>query len=147
MNLQAVLSKTAKGADEIATRKYKLEQRLRSLLIVVNGKATAGELVDMFAQAGDITPRLEKLIADGFIAEAASAAASSPAGFEDARGALSRALSDAIGPAGDAICIKIEECGSVQELKDFLASRRDMLDAGLGRKSAAFWAKAKELLG
>jgi hypothetical protein len=145
MNLQAVLSKTAKGADEIATRKYKLEQRLRSLLIVVNGKATAGELVEMFAQAGDITPRLEKLIADGFIAEAAGAAASS-GNFEAARSELSKALSVALGPAGDSVCMKLEECSSTQELKDFLASRRDLVDVGLGRKSAAFWTKAKELL-
>jgi hypothetical protein len=145
MNLQAVLSKTAKGLDEIATRKYKLEQRLRSLLIVVNGKATAGELVEMFAQAGDITPRLEKLIAEGFVAEAAGAAGAA-GNFEATRSELSRALSDALGPAGDAVCIKLEECDSMQELKDFLASRRDVLDSGLGRKSAAFWTKAKELL-
>ena len=61
-------------------------------------------------------------------------------------GELSKALSDALGPAGDSVCMKLEECSSTQELKDFLASRRDLVDVGLGRKSAAFWTKAKELL-
>lgn len=146
MNLQAVLSKTAKGAEEIETRKYKLEQRLRTLLIVVNGKSTAGELLEKFAQMGDLTPRLEKLIADGFVAEAVRAAVSSE-GFEAARAELSKALSDALGPAGDAICMKLEACGSMQELKEFLAGRREVLDMGLGRKSPAFWSKAGALLG
>ena len=145
MNLQAVLSKTAKGAEEIETRKYKLEQRLRALLIVVNGRSTAGDLLEKFAQMGDLTAGLEKLIAEGFVAEAA-AAASGP-GFEAARAELSKVLSDALGPASDAICIKLEACGSARELKDFLAGRRAALDAGLGRRAAAFWTRAGALLG
>ena len=146
MNLQAVLSKTAKGTEEVETRKYKLEQRLRSLLIMVNGKETAAELVQKFAQVRDITPSLEKLQADGFIAEAGGEAARGP-GFESARAQLSKALSDALGPAGDSICMKLEECDSAKELKDFLTARKGVLDTGLGRKSDAFWARAKELLG
>lgn len=70
MNLQAVLQKTEKGVAEVQTRQHKLEQKLRNLLIVVNGKATAGELVKQFEQIGDVAPLLEQLLAGEFIREA-----------------------------------------------------------------------------
>lgn len=70
MNLQAVLHKTEKGVAEVQTRQHKLEQKLRNLLIVVNGKATAAELVKQFEQIGDVTPLLEQLLAGEFIREA-----------------------------------------------------------------------------
>ena len=72
MDLLAVLHKTDKGIEEIATRKHKLEQKLRTILIVVNGKATGAELVKMFAQIGDVAPHIEKLLAGGFIQENAA---------------------------------------------------------------------------
>ena len=34
-----------------------------------------------------------------------------------------------------------------QALKNYLDTRRVMLEVALGRKAAAFWAKVKELLG
>lgn len=158
MNLNAILAKTAKGIEEIETRRYRLEPRKRALLIVVNGKASAAELMKKFEAMGDVSPMLEQLLADGFVAEAAAVA---PAGAAAARAApqagggdfrvvraqLSRAITDALGPGGDPITEKIEDCGSLQELKNYLDTRRAMLDAALGRKGAAFWARAKELLG
>lgn len=74
MDLQAVLSKTDKGVEEIETRKHKLEAKLRTLLIVVNGKSTAAELLQNFAQRGDLTPLLERLLAEGFVREGAAPA-------------------------------------------------------------------------
>jgi len=155
MDLKAILSKTAKGIEEIETRKYRLEQRKRALLIVVNGKSSAAELMQKFEPMGDISPLLEQLLADGFVAAGAAAApaagAPAPAAAKDdfaaARSQLVRAIVDALGPGGDAIAEKVEACGSRQELKNYLDTRRAMLDAALGRKGAAFWAKAKELLG
>lgn len=157
MDLNAILSKTAKGVEELETRKYRLEQRKRALLIVVNGKATAAELMKKFEAMGDISPMLEQLLAEGYVALGAAAApgapaaAAAPAGARDEfpalRGQLVRAIVDALGPGGDAIAEKMEECGSRQDLKNYLDTRRAMLDAALGRKGAAFWAKAKELLG
>jgi hypothetical protein len=150
MNLNAVLTKTAKGQEEIDTRKYKLDMRMRALLIMVNGKSTAGELQQKFGQMDDITARLDKLIADGFVAPAPGstvAAGANSRNFEAARAQLSRMLSDALGPPAESICMKLEECGSAQELKDFLDTRHDLLESTLGRKGPAFWTKAKELLG
>jgi len=146
MNLNAVLSKTAKGAEEIETRKHKLAQRLRTLLIVVNGKAPVSELVAKFESIGDVTPLLEQLVADGFIAEARAAA---PAGgnFPAARAQLARAMLDALGPDGDSITEKIEACQSAQELKNYIDTKRAILEAALGRRGDKFWKLAKDLLG
>ena len=156
MDLNAILSKTAKGTEELETRKHRLDARRRALLIVVNGKATAAELMKKFEAMGDISPMLEQLLAEGFVAAGtAAAAAGAPApapaaardDFPAQRGQIVRMITDALGPGGDAIAEKLEACRSRQELKNYLDTRRGMLEAALGRKGAAFWAKAKELLG
>ena len=160
MNLNAILSKTGKGQEEIDTRKYKLDMRTRALLIMVNGKSTAAEIQQKFGQMGDVSAKLEQLVAQGFVAAAAEsasaqAAASGGSGagsadganFERIRAELARSMSDTLGPAGDGITVKFEACESLQELKDFIDTRRASLESALGRRGEPFWRKAKELLG
>ena len=91
------------------TRAQGLEQRLRTLLIVVNGKTTSADLVKQFGQLGDVQPLLECLIAQGYVREAAVSAA---VDFREVRLRLSHALTDAMGPAGDAIASQLEGCQS-----------------------------------
>lgn len=146
MNLQAVLQKTEKGVAEVQTRQHKLEQKLRNLLIVVNGKATAGELVQQFEQIGDVTPQLEQLLAGEFIREAPGAAAAGGE-FKEIRLQLSQLLTDALGPPGDAIVMKFEECKTADEARAFVESHRPILERVVGPRGAAFLAKAKALLG
>lgn len=146
MNLQAVLQKTEKGVAEVQTRQHKLEQKLRNLLIVVNGKATAGELVKQFEQIGDVTPQLEQLLAGEFIREAPGAAAAGGE-FKEIRLQLSQLLTDALGPPGDAIVMKFEACKSADEARAFVDSHRPILERVVGPRGAAFLAKAKALLG
>ena len=67
MSPESVLEKTAKGMEEIETRKHKLDAKLRPLLIAVNGKSTAGELAAQFAQTGDVAPLLDDLAKQGFV--------------------------------------------------------------------------------
>ena len=143
MDPQSVLSKTAKGKEEIDTRKYKLDQRQRMLLITVNGKLTAGELVTQFAKSGDVGPMLDQLLRDGFIQQALDPAAK----LQRARKEISATLSSALGPDADAIAMKVEAAKTLDELRAYLESRRDMLDTALGKARApAFWAKVTSLL-
>ena len=143
MNPQSVLSKTAKGKEEIDTRKYKLDQRQRMLLITVNGKLTAGELVAQFAKSGDVGPLLDQLLKDGFIQQALDPVAQ----LQRARKEISSSLSSALGPDADAITMKVEAAKTLDELRAYLESRRDMLDTALGKARApAFWAKVTPLL-
>lgn len=142
MNLQAVLQKTEKGVEEIKTRAHKLEQRLRMLLIVVNGKATGAELARQFATVGDITPLLEQLIAQGYVREAVG-----PSDFREARIRLSQALTDAMGPAGDAIVMQLQACKSLDELRGFVEEHGERLQGAYGGRVDKFVALARQLLG
>jgi hypothetical protein len=143
MEPNTVLSKTDKGREEIETRKYKLDQRLRAVLITVNGKLTAGELVRQFSQATDINAQLEKLLREGFVQQPLDDSAR----LKQARAGISALISEALGPDGEGIALKVESAKSTEELRAYLESRRDMLDGALGKeKAAAFWAKAAALL-
>jgi hypothetical protein len=143
MNPQSVPSKTAKGKEEIETRAHKLDQRQRMLLITINGKLTAAELVAQFSKTGDVGPMLDQLLRDGFIQQALDPAAQ----LQRARKEISSALSAALGPDADAIAMKVEGAKSLDELRAYLESRRSMLDTALGKARApAFWAKVASLL-
>ena len=167
MNPNSILAKTDKGAREIETRENKLDHRLRALLIMVNGKASAGELAKKFEQIGDIGPMLDQLAAQGFVvvqggAGAAPAAPAAPAataarpttGPAAGLGDLKRAqaelcmhLRNVLGPDADGLTAKIEACRSIPELRAFFEGQRDSLNEWLGKgKSAAFWAKADPYL-
>lgn len=143
MNLQAVLQKTEKGVEEIKTRGRGLEQRLRTLLIVVNGKTTGADLVKQFAQLGDVQPVLERLIAEGYVREAPVSAV---VDFKEIRLQLSHSLTDAMGPAGDAIALQLEECKSMDALRTFVEARRPALEGAFGSRIINFFVLAKSLL-
>jgi hypothetical protein len=122
---------------------HKLDQRMRMLLITVNGKLTAGELVAQFAKSGDVGPLLDQLLKDGFIQQALDPAAQ----LDRARKEISSALSAALGPDADAIAMKVEAAKSIDELRAYLESRRNMLDTALGKgRAPAFWTKVDSLL-
>ena len=143
MDPQSVVAKTAKGKEEIETRKYKLDQRQRMLLITVNGKLTAGELVAQFSKTGDVGPLLDQLLRDGFIAQAVDPAVQ----LQRARSEIAAALNDALGPDGEAIAVKVESAKTIEELRAYLESRRAMLDTALGKvRAPGFWKKVDTLL-
>lgn len=138
MNQQSVLEKTKRGAEEIETRQFKLDQRMRALLLVVNGKAPVGELIKNYARLGDVPAMLQQLLALGFIGEVRSASA---------RQALASLVLEALGPEAMAIAEEIEKCESVADLRAYFGARREMFDRALIKSRAqAFWAKVKDLL-
>ena len=143
MNLQAVLQKTEKGVDEIKTHAQGLEPRLRTLLIVVNGKTTGADLIKQFERVGNMLPMLERLLAEGFVREVQAAAS---VDFKEVRRQLSHALTDAMGPAGDAIALQLEGCKSMDALRAFVEERRPSLEGALGPRIAKFFTLAKALL-
>lgn len=149
MSPDSVLSKTQKGAQEIATRQNKLDPRLRALLIMVNGKATAAELAQKFGQTGDIAPMLEQLASQGFIQEtgAAAPAAGGGDGLKRAQLEICSYLREALGPDADSLAEKIEACKSAAEVRAYLDARRQILNQWLGaEKSVQFWARAEAAL-
>ena len=151
MNPESVLEKTTKGVEEIETRKHKLDAKLRPMLIAVNGKLKARELASQFASLGDATALLDDLVKQGFIRPGSGSAPltpDDPATVRRVIAEISRSISEALGPDGDAINMKVEAAKSLAELKAFLDSRRDLLNSAMGKQKApAFWEKLGKLLG
>ncbi|MBA2352702.1 MAG: hypothetical protein H0V78_13240 [Burkholderiales bacterium] len=72
---KTVLTKTAKGVDEIDSRFYKLPSRLRSILIIIDGTATVEALVAKAVALGGDEKSLAELMQKGFVRDARNAAA------------------------------------------------------------------------
>jgi hypothetical protein len=62
-----IFDKTDKGREEIITRKYRLASRLRSLLVLIDGKKTTNDLLQKVAGLGLDMQSLTDLLDGGFI--------------------------------------------------------------------------------
>jgi hypothetical protein len=154
-----IYRKTAKGLSEIETRANRLPPRLRSALIVVDGKRNLAELRPLMLQPDET---LVALVEQGFIeairetappppppaaAPAASAgAAGNPNDFEQTRRAAVRALNDLLGPAGESLAIKMEKARNLGELTPLLAQAAQAVANMRGRGAAEGFAKRFGLL-
>lgn len=140
-----VYHKSAKGIEAIATRQHGLVPKLRSLLILVDGKRGFEELVRLSQILGDTQELLGQLLDQGFIEPvaspspapgtagpalasapvsapaplAAAAPINAPIKLLDAQRFVSRRLTDLLGPNADDLCLRIE---AARNLKDFQAA-------------------------
>ncbi len=62
-----IFDKTDKGREEIITRKYQLQHRLRSLLVLIDGKKTTPELLQKVSGLGLDMQSLAELVDGEFI--------------------------------------------------------------------------------
>jgi hypothetical protein len=74
--MATIYRKTAKGTTEIETRAHRLAPRLRSMLIVVDGKRSAADLRQMLSQQADET--IAALLSGGFIEAVSAPPATAP---------------------------------------------------------------------
>jgi hypothetical protein len=136
-NKQVIYQKTQKGTEAVANRHSGLAPRLRSLLIMVDGKRTYAELTTMAAALGD-PQRLSELEAEGLVAPAVAEERTMPAALEPVGGPQpsvtaapqraanlaqaqrfsSHLLEHLLGPMAEPLCIKIE---GARDLADFVA--------------------------
>ncbi|MBS1187780.1 MAG: hypothetical protein H6R04_1798 [Burkholderiaceae bacterium] len=68
----SVFEKTDKGREEIATRKHQLPPRLRSLLVMVDGKQTKAQLLKNITALGMDERSITELLDKQFIRETTS---------------------------------------------------------------------------
>ena len=121
MDRNAILVKTGKGAEEVKSRTYGLAARLRSVLIMVDGKSTAAALLTRFGAIPDIENTLQMLLDQGYLearapapppmpapAAAADAPPAPPETRKDAVAQLSHILLASMGPDADAFTSRIE---------------------------------------
>jgi hypothetical protein len=67
MNSHLVFSRSAKGIEELDTRRYKLSAELRRVLILVDGHSTVGDLHKKALVFNDLEYSLESLSRHSFI--------------------------------------------------------------------------------
>jgi hypothetical protein len=152
MDRSAVLAKTAKGVHEVTARAHGLPQKLRSLLIMVDGNATAGDLIAKFSGIAGVEASLAALVEQGFVeirgekagppsaaaggaASPSASAAPGPAAPQgaavpaatraEALAALTRLLHDGLGPDADPLAVRLERARSRAE---FLAAAERCTD-------------------
>lgn len=128
--------KSGAGSEALAQRHPSLTPRLRSLLILVDGKRSCGELGTLGQSLGDTSQLLEQLLDLGFIEAHGQAAAAKPAATEDkpprvplaqAQRHAVRKLTDLLGPAAEELCMRIESTRSAQEFGAAIAKAESML--------------------
>lgn len=140
-----IYRKTAKGLAEIETRVYRLSPRLRSVLIMIDGKRSDADLLQMLPQAAEV---LAALAQDDFISEytRTSAAPAPPPPppertvirppqptFEAMRKDVLRAFNDRLGPAGEGMAVKLEKARTEAEFRALLPAAVQLVTTVQGR--------------
>jgi hypothetical protein len=147
-----VYHKSAKGAEAIASRQHGLGPRLRSTLIMVDGKRSFDELAK-FSVSGDTENVLSQLLDQGFI-EALPAQSSAPAPLASAAAVpdrpgvtlleaqrfVSHRLTDLLGPNAEELCLRIEGTKNVHDFQVAVARAEGLLRQFRSAQTAADFA-------
>lgn len=138
----SIFDKTDKGREEIATRQHHLPPRLRTLLVLVDGKQSGDDLLQKVAGLGLTEDNLRELADNGFVqpvaaapaqpiaATPAVAATSAPAAPSEA--ALpegqtqyqaiyhfyTETIKSTIGLRGYGLQLKVEKAGSIEDFRE-----------------------------
>lgn len=142
MDNHAVFQKTAAGQKEIAARTHKELIRYRTVLILIDGKTSVEQLTAMAGKLCNVPEALERLRAAGLVeavrtAAAPQSVANTPsAPPKETLQTINRALYDAIGPVADDLCMQVEKCRSVLELKQVAEKCSDLVRNVAGRRKA-----------
>jgi hypothetical protein len=161
MQQNSVFQKSDKGSQAIAKRDHALVPKLRSMLILVDGKRPVEELAKLSAALGDTQQLLAQLLEQGYIEDAATQAA--PAAAPGAQGAAPvqppaqppitlaeaqrfavRKLTDLMGPAADDLCMRIEATRTAAEFHAVIKRAETMLRDLNGAAAATAFAQQIE---
>jgi hypothetical protein len=157
--MQLVFDKTEKGREEIATRRYQLAAKVRSILLLVDGKQSGEALLQKYAGIGVSGQALQDLIDGGFISPRAEATPAATVQSTPAATAVTATVAEAatftlpegqtqhqaiyqlycetikanLGLRGLPLQLKVEKCSSVDDLR---ALRTAYLEALLKARGA-----------
>lgn len=160
MDKNTIYHKSAKGIEEMSSRTYKLPARERSVLIMVDGKCTAQEVIDKAKHFGEAEHFFNILVTGGFIepipgstpapapapaqapAPAPSAAPAAPVpgqapvmrSLASAIDFASHFLTQTIGPDADMMTGKIDGCKTPDELRAVVEKYREMVRSLAGSR-------------
>ncbi len=130
-NKQTMYHKTPKGLEAVANRQSGLGPKLRSLLIMVDGKRS---FTDLVALTGECEALLGELAQNGLIEPAAAAApeATVPAPLDaaslsGAKHCATKLLIELLGPTSEVLCIKIESAGNLADFVSAVKRAREVV--------------------
>lgn len=160
--MATIYRKSDKGHDEIAKRTHGLTPRLRTALIMIDGKRSDAELRTLIAAQADET--LAALLQQGFIevvamldtgrsearsasrsgaatgagasSSASPARASAAPSFEQVRREAVRGLTDLVGPMGEALAMRMEKTTSAEGLRPLLEVAAQVIRNTRGTQAA-----------
>lgn len=151
MNPLEIYVKTEKGREEIQTRKNQLPPTLRSLLIMIDGRSSAGEILKQVAPMGITPDALEELILQEFIALDRPAPAAQPAPVEQdsavdalpdsqrflaARQFMTDTVVNAMGLRSFMFTLKLEKAETLQGLRSLIPEYTKLMEKGTGHLEA-----------
>ena len=161
----SIYDKTAKGKEEIATRKYQLAPRLRALLVLIDGRRTEEELLRNVAGLGLGASALAELLEHGYIvlatsyaalADEAALAEPSPATqipepaqiaqFQSIYDFYNKTIKNTIGLRGFTLQLKVEKASSVAELRELRHPYIEAVQKARGSETAAALARQLDQL-
>jgi hypothetical protein len=149
-----IYHKSAKGSEAIATRQHgALTPKLRSMLIMIDGKHSFDELVRLANVLGEPEQLLVQLLEQGLIEPGAvlapaPAPTSAPAPLAaaggkqagtliDAQRFVVRRLTDILGPNAEELCLRIEAARNVHDLQTAVARAEGILRQYVNSHTAA----------
>jgi len=158
----SIYDKTAKGREEIATRKFQLASRLRALLVLVDGHRSEEELLRNVAGLGLTDSALQELLAQGYIVLATSyvslpepepevqAPPPQPARhvqqFQSIYDFYNKTIKSTMGLRGFPLQLKVEKAASVDELRQLRDPYVEAVQKAKGRDTAALLARQLDQL-
>ena len=156
----SIYDKTAKGKEEIATRKHQLATRLRTLLVLIDGRRTEEELLRNVAGLGLGASALAELVEHGYVVLATSYASlpePSPADtgpahppipepaqiaqFQSIYDFYNKTIKNTIGLRGFTLQLKVEKASSVAELRELRQAYIEAVQKARGSETAAALAR------
>lgn len=163
----AAYRKSSKGTEAIAARLHGLTPRLRSLLIIVDGKKSGQDLLKFAANLGDADAMVNDLLDGGFIEPVpgsdlgvsvapapapvaavpvqpdsiipadADAPRRSSVTLPEAKRLAVRRLIDLMGPMADELCIGIESAKNPDQFMNAVRKAHNMIQAFRGEEAAS----------
>jgi hypothetical protein len=164
MDDKLIFSKTPKGIGEVATRSSALSMAARRVLIMIDGRRSVGELAPLL-RPGEIITVMATLEAQGFVVKAggSDSSGSRPAAAEpsievntvggppeernvltldEAKRRAVRELIDRLGPEGEMMAMRIEQCRTAEDLRERLREAERLIGGLLGETAAQGYLQA-----
>lgn len=149
----SIFDKTDKGREEIATRKYHLASRLRTLLVLIDGKKSGDELLKKLAGMGLDEASVVELQRDGFIHESGSEARAAPAAattseaasnplppgqnqFEAIYHFYNETIKSTVGLRGYPLQLKVERANSIEDFRKLRQHYLEVVQKAKGHEMA-----------